>query len=312
MANIKSLDLNLLRVFDTLMDERSVSRTAEKLAVSQPAVSGMIGRLRDSLNDRLFIGTHRGIVPTVRAEQLAGPIKKLLTELDAVLQPASFVPDQAELTFSIAATDYSLQAIVEPFLVRLREQAPGIKISVRWLNEQELSEHMQKGSIDLALTTPDTCPPDLRVKRLFEESWACIVREDHPCLAHQPLTLEAFCGLDHAIVSYIGGAFAGVTDEVLRSLNKKRRVVLSVPGFIPLTGILKKSDLCAVVPARLIPGSTGLVALDLPFTVPGFTKVMAWHERTHYSEAHRWIRDLIFAACQADDFLEDQAYCPEY
>lgn len=297
MANIKNLDLNLLRVFDTLMDEKNVSRAAEKLSVSQPAVSGMMTRLRHSLDDQLFIRSQHGIVPTIRAQQLSGPIKKLLRELDSVLEPTLFEPQSAELTLSIAATDYSLRAIVEPFLLTLREQAPNIKVSVRWINEHELFEQMERGIIDLALTTPEASPVDLRAKTLFDETYVCVLRDGHPLIEDNTLTLEQFCSIDHAIVSYVGGAFEGMTDQVLHSLGKQRRVVLSVPSFLSLVNILKTSDLCAVVPRRLITNVHGLTTVNLPFKVPGFTKIMAWHERTHDSDAHRWFRESIVKLC---------------
>ena len=297
MANIKNLDLNLLRVFDTLMDEKNVSRAAEKLSVSQPAVSGMMTRLRHSLADQLFIRSQHGIVPTIRAQELSVPIKKLLRELDAVLEPTLFDPQTAALTLSIAATDYSLRAIVEPFLLKLRDQAPNIKVSVRWINEHELFEQMERGIIDLALTTPEASPVDLRAKTLFDETYVCVLRDGHPLLEDNTLTLEQFCSIDHAIVSYVGGAFEGMTDQVLRSLGKQRRVMLSVPSFLSLVNILKTSDLCAVVPKRLITNVQGLTTVNLPFEVPGFTKIMAWHERTHDSDSHRWIRDSIVKLC---------------
>ena len=297
MANIKNLDLNLLRVFDTLMDEKNVSRAAEKLAVSQPAVSGMLTRLRHSLDDQLFIRSQHGIVPTIRANELAGPVKKLLRELDSVLEPTLFEPESAELTLSIAVTDYSLRAIVEPFLLALRKEAPNIKVAVRWINEHELLEQMERGIIDIALTTPESSPVDLRAKTLFDETYVCVLRDGHPLLKDVSLTIDQFCSIDHAIVSYVGGAFEGTTDQVLRKVQKQRRVVLSVPSFLSLVDILKTSDLCAVVPKRLIKNVQGLTTVNLPFEVPGFTKIIAWHERTHESEAHRWIRELIFRIC---------------
>ena len=211
-------------------------------------------------------------MPTIRAQELSVPIKKLLRELDAVLEPTLFDPQTAALTLSIAATDYSLRAIVEPFLLKLRDQAPNIKVSVRWINEHELFEQMERGIIDLALTTPEASPVDLRAKTLFDETYVCVLRDGHPLLEDNTLTLEQFCSIDHAIVSYVGGAFEGMTDQVLRSLGKQRRVMLSVPSFLSLVNILKTSDLCAVVPKRLITNVQGLTTVNLPFEVPGFTK----------------------------------------
>ncbi|NRA54855.1 MAG: LysR family transcriptional regulator [Gammaproteobacteria bacterium] len=294
MANLKNLDLNLLRVFDTLMDEKNVSRAAEKLAVSQPAVSGMLTRMRHSLGDQLFVRSQHGVIPTTRANELAAPIKKLLQELDRVLEPTLFIPESAELTLSIAATDYSLKAIIEPLLIQLRLQAPNIKVSIRWIDEDKLFDQMERGIVDIALSTPNVCPENLRAKKLFDESYVCVLRNGHPLCNENALSIEQFCSIDHAIVSYVGGAFEGVTDNVLNSLGKQRRVVLSVPSFLSLVDILTSSDLCAVVPKRLIKNTQGLTTMSLPFEVPGFTKIMAWHERTHDSDAHRWIRELIF------------------
>ncbi|MFM2476849.1 LysR substrate-binding domain-containing protein [Celerinatantimonas sp. MCCC 1A17872] len=197
----------------------------------------------------------------------------------------------------MAATDYSLRAIVEPFLLTLRQQAPNIKVSIRWINEHDLFEQMERGIIDLALTTPEASPGDLRAKTLFSETYVCVLRNAHPLLKNDSLTIEQFCSIDHAIVSYVGGAFEGTTDQVLRSMGKQRRVVLSVPSFLSLVDILKTSDLCAVVPKRLIKNVQGLTTVKLPFDVPGFTKIMTWHERTHHSDAHRWIRESIIKLC---------------
>ncbi|WP_017385280.1 LysR family transcriptional regulator [Acinetobacter baylyi] len=233
MTNIRNLDLNLLRVFDMLMDEKNVSRAAEKLSVSQPAVSGMLTRLRHSLNDQLFVRSQHGIVPTTRANELAGPIKKLLQELDVLLEPVEFSPESTELTFSIAATDYSLKAIIESLLIKLTALAPRIRISVRWINERYLLEQMERGIIDIALTTPDASPLDFKSKTLFNESYVCVLRSDHPFSKFEELTLDQFCSLKHAIVSYTGGAFTGTTDKVLSDLGRERQVVLSIPSFYP-------------------------------------------------------------------------------
>ena len=200
------------------MNEKNVSRAAEKLAVSQPAVSCMLTRLRHSLDDQLFIRSQHGIVPTIRANELAGPVKKLLRELDSVLEPTLFEPESAELTLSIAVTDYSLRAIVEPFLLALRKEAPNIKVAVRWINEHELLEQMERGIIDIALTTPESSPVDLRAKTLFDETYVCVLRDGHPLLKDVSLTIDQFCSTDHAIVSYVGGAFEGTTDQVLRKV----------------------------------------------------------------------------------------------
>jgi DNA-binding transcriptional LysR family regulator len=129
-ADLRTLDLNLLKTLDALLDERSVTRTAARLALTQPAVSGMLNRLRDYFDDPLFVRAPHGIVPTTRAEELAAPVKRILADIDVLLQPVSFDPITANLTFTLAATDYALRAVVVPFIAALKVQAPSIRVRV--------------------------------------------------------------------------------------------------------------------------------------------------------------------------------------
>ncbi len=298
MDKIKHLDLNLLKAFDILMDERSVSRAAEKLSVTQPAVSGMLTRLRSSLEDPLFVRSQYGITPTIRALELALPVKAVLREIEQIIEPKEFVPAHTQMTLVIAATDYSLQSIIQPLISSLRVQAPNVKVSVQWIHDEKILDQMERGEIDFALMTPQSTPPTLKAKHLFEERYVCVVREGHPLADLDAITLEQFCAQDHGIVSYVGGAFAGETDKALSALGYERNVVLSVPSFLALVDTLRNSDLCAVIPSRLVKDMAALKVIGLPFEVPGFSKVLVWHERTHRSAAHRWIRSVIYDLCR--------------
>lgn len=293
------MDLNLLKALDALLDERSVTRAAQRLSLTQPAVSGMLTRLRESFGDPLFVRSQRGMVPTARALALAVPVKQLLGEVETLLQPQAFDPATAALTLTIASTDYALQAVVVPFLAALRRQAPGIRVAVLPAQDQRLRAQLERGDIDLALVTPEYTPADLHARRLFDERYACVLRADHPDAAAGRLSLDRFCELDHALVSYTGGSFCGVTDEALARIGRRRRVTLSVMSFLVLPEILRESDLIAVVPRRLATHSDGLAILDPPLDVPGFTKTAAWHERTHRAPGHRWVRALLFETCDA-------------
>ena len=301
MANLKHLDLNLLRVFDTLMDERNVSRAAERLSVSQPAVSGMLTRLIDSLDDPLFIRGQHGMIPTERALELAAPIKKVLQDIDQIVTPVEFIPQEAHFTVTIAATDYALQVILTPFLKQLSLQAPHIKVDVRMIQDSTVQEQMERGLIDFALMTPNTAPPSLRAKTLFQEDYVCVVRQKHPTVQGDAMDLDTFCRLDHALVSYSGGAFSGATDQALETLNRQRNVMVSMPSFLSLAELIRSTDFCAVVPKRLAEGQPSLKQVALPFQVEGFTKVLVWHERTHHQAAFKWLRALIYDTCQSFD-----------
>lgn len=295
--DIRSLDLNLLKALDALLDERHVTRASARLGVTQPAMSGILTRLRENFGDPLFARTQRGIVPTQRALELAQPVKQVLADINALMQPPTFDPASATLDFSIAATDYALRAIAVPFLAALKQRAPHIRIALAAMEEGPLQERMERGRIDLALTTPDSTPPGLHARRLFDERYVCVVREDHPVIRGKRLGLKQFCELDHALVSYSGDPFTGVTDEALAKLGLKRRVTLSVQRFLVLPEILRASDMAAVVPRRLVVGMEGLKLLAPPLEIPGFTKTAAWHERTHRDPAHRWLRELLFETC---------------
>ncbi len=298
-SDIRTIDLNLLRTLDALLDERNVTKAAQRLSLTQPAVSGMLTRLRESFDDPLFVRTQRGIVPTIRALELAAPLKQILGEIDVLLRPQAFDPATAELTLTIASTDYALQAVVLPFLEALRRKAPGVRVAVVPVQDALLQTQFERGEIDLALVTPDSALPELHARRLFDERYVCVMRARHPDAQGGALSLERFCELDHALVSYSGGSFRGVTDEALARLGRERRVTVSVTSFLVLPRILKSSDLIAVVPERLVARSQGLATLEPPLEIPGFTKTVAWHERTHRAPAHRWVRELLFRTCDA-------------
>ena len=291
--DIRNLDLNLLKALDALLDERSVTRAANRLSLTQPAVSGMLSRLRESFADPLFVRAQRGIVPTSRAEQLAAPVKKLLADIEGMLQPQSFDPLTASMTIRIASTDYALRAVVVPFLNALRIQAPNIRVSVQPVDHQELQNQLDRGEIDLALVTPEAVTPGLHAIALFDESYVCVMRTDHPDALNGRLSLDRFCALDHALVSPAGGGFHGVTDDALEKLGRSRRVTVSVTSFLVLPEILTYSDIIAVVPRRLAVNNIGLTSIEPPVEIPGFRKILAWHERTQRDAGHRWVRSLI-------------------
>jgi DNA-binding transcriptional LysR family regulator len=284
-------------VFDALMDERSVTRAAERLALTQPAVSASLQRLRESFGDALFVRSQRGINPTLRALALAAPIKRILAEAAQLLQPERFEPAQAQFTLSLAATDYALRAVVLPFITALRLKAPGIRVAVQTVDDSHMLARMESGTLDMALLTPQSAPPQLHCKSLFEESYVCVLRADHPLALAGELSLEQFCALAHGVVSLQGGGFQGPTDEALARIGRQRRVMLSVPSFVMLLDAVRSSDLAALVPRRLLQGAQGLCLIAPPLEVAGFRKILVWHARTHDDPGYRWLRELLFTTC---------------
>lgn len=299
MRDIKSLDLNLLKAFDALFGERNVTRAADRLGFTQPAVSGMLARLRDNFDDPLFVRTQRGIVPTKRAEDLATPIRQILSDVGGLLQPAIFDPATAEFTVSVAATDYALHTVVLPILPKLRALAPGIKVAISAVESGHQQQLFERGEIDLGLVTPETAPQDLHDVHLFDETYVCAMREDHPEAGRKDISLDRFCELDQAVVSFSGERFHGVTDVALAKVGRQRRVVLSVTSFLALLDVLKTTDVIAVIPSRLARRDAGVVTVAPPIPVAGFSKILVWHDRIHRDAGLRWFRALILESIGA-------------
>ncbi|WP_397325006.1 LysR family transcriptional regulator [Pantoea agglomerans] len=295
--DIRTLDLNLLKALDALLDEGSVTRAAQRLSLTQPAVSGMLIRLRDYFGDPLFVRTSHGMVPTLRANELSMPVKQILTDISILLKPTQFDPMTAELTYTLVATDYALKAVVVPLMAALKQRAPNIKIAVRSVDNERMYQQLSQGEVDLALITPQTTPDELHGRALYEEDYVCVARSDHPLAATSEMTLEQFCKQEHILVS-TEGHFTGVTDEALAKLSLTRRVGMSVNSFLVIPDILRLTDMIAVVPHRMILTNNDLVILPLPLKVPGFTKSMAWHERTHRDPGHQWVRALCVEVSQ--------------
>lgn len=295
MADIRTLDLNLLKTLDALLDTRSATRAAERLGLTQPAVSGMLARLREVFGDPLFVRSQRGLIPTPRAESLVAPLRQALAEIGKLVSPALFDPATAEMTVSIAATDYAQRAVVLPFLADLRRHAPGVRVAVRPIDLADLPRCLESGGLDMALVTPDMAAENLRIRRLFEETYVLAMRQGHPAEVAR-MDLDLFLGCDHAIMSHDGARFTGATDHALAELGLARRVVAALPSFMALIDLLRISDVIALLPRRLVAGQTGLTLCEPPLAVAGFTKVLAWHERLQRDPAQAWLRERIAAA----------------
>ena len=295
--NLRHVDFNLLKAFDVLMDERNVTRAADRLAVSQPAVSGMLTRLRDCFDDPLFIRAQHGIIPTPRAESLAAPVKRVLADIRDIMTPEAFVPAEAKLTLKVAATDYAMRNVLTPLIKKLQALAPGIRVSVTQIEDTLVGRQLERGEIDLALMSESNAPEGCLVQSLFEEHYAFAMRTDHSSSVDLPLSLDQFCQLNHALVSYYGGAFMGDTDRALAKLGRSRHVAVSVPSFMVLNDLLLSTDLIAVAPSRTFDDMQGLTVSMPPLDIPGFTKVAVWHERTNHDPAQIWLRALLTHDC---------------
>ena len=295
---LRRLDLNLLVTLDALLSEQNVTRAARLLNLAQPTVSLQLGRLREILDDPLLLPGPRGMSPTERARELRGPLREALVALEGALSPgATFEPALSNQTWKVAASDYAATALVWPSLALLRRLAPNTRLALLNKHPANLANDLENGQLDLALHTRDDAPPKLRHKSLVHERYVVAGRRGHPALATR-LSLEAFCGLEHAVMSPTGAGFVGSTDQALAAKGLERRVVLSVSNFNSLVSALTHSDLVAVVPERLVRDEPALHVQAPPLAIPGFEMLMLWPERLHRDPAHMWLRDLIASTLQ--------------
>jgi DNA-binding transcriptional LysR family regulator len=294
MADIRNLDLNLLRALDALLAEKHVSRAAQRLHLSQPATSALLARLRDVFDDPLLVRTGRDLVITPRALALAPRVRALIEDIEGLLaQERRFEPLSARHRFVIATTDY-VQALLAGWLSRrLPVLAPGVDVALVAVDSARLERQQADGEVDLAVLNLARTPGALHSRTLLAERFVVIARKKHPTV-RRTLTLERFCALDHVLVSPRGGSFVGPTDEELAARGLSRRVRLSVQGFLGVPALVAQSDLVAVFPERLARQyAKELMIVEAPLPLPGFTMVAAWHERVHRDPAQRWLREKI-------------------
>jgi DNA-binding transcriptional LysR family regulator len=234
------------------------------------------------------------MAPTAKALELLGPLRHALDQLRNTLQAhRDFSPARAELTFTIACTDYVQAAVVMPLALALRQRAPGVRIAVRHWNPAQMEQQLASGEVDLAITTPEPGQSHLRTCHLFDETYLLIGRRDHPRL-HTGLTIEEFVQLDYVIVSPSGSGFTTPVDDALAAFGHRRKVVMSAASFLFVPEIVSMSDLVALVPRRLVHSQVErLTLIDIPWLAEQFRVGLIWHERSHGHAGQRWIRGLI-------------------
>lgn len=280
--DLSRVDLNLLVLFEAVYDQRHVGRAAERLDLSASAVSHGLGRLRRLLGDPLFMRTPKGVVPTDRAIELAVPIADVLARVRAVVATAApFDPATSTRRFTIGAPDGVSAVFLPRLLDRLREQAPGIDISIRQLLPahgetaperawREAFADLETRSLDIAVMPSDEIPARFHRRLLYEEDFVIAMRAGH-AFANAP-TLERYCQAQHLVVS-LGGDPYGFVDEVLARLGRSRRIALTVPNFMFALAVVAETDLVSAVPRRFAAqygASFGVASLDAPLPLGSF------------------------------------------
>ena len=308
-GNFRTLDLNLLRVFDQVMSERNLTRAGRNLAMTQPAVSNALNRLRDSLGDKLVVRSGYGVEPTPRALALWPAVADALRQLEASIMPGDFVASEATSTFVLAMVDATAAELMPGLVEIIEHDAPGVSMRVLPLTTRDPRSLLDEGKIDLAVGFFPAVLADLTAQtqsggmapfdhqRLYRGEYVCVMRKNHP-LARGPFTLKRFCAAHHLLVSFSGRPF-GYVDEALASLGQKRRIVLTVNQFFTAGRVVVGSDLLTVLPRHFI-NVTGmadeLAMRELPFEVAPVHVDSLWHRRQVQRSDHAWLRLAVAAA----------------
>lgn len=302
MADRLQLNLNLLIALEALLAEASVTRAAERLGVTQPAMSRSLQRLREQLGDELLVRSGQGLVRTPRAERILRSLRHGLTALHrALAEEDAFEPRTSSATFTIAANDIVGARLLPAVLERLRDEAPGVAVNVVPLEHADLVSQFDHGAADLAVGVGFLEAPGLKRRLLLSDGWICLVRQDHPEVG-ETLDLGTFLRLPHALSSPRGEG-AGVVDDALAKLGHVRRIALRTRFFILAALAVQRTDMVLTMPRQSgerLAALLSLRALEPPVSLPDVDIVAVWHERMDDAPAHRWLRASLFAACKSE------------
>ena len=294
--NIRDLDLNLLVVFHAMLEHRSVTRAAEAIGLSQPAMSAAVARLRALFEDPLFVKAGTEMKPTARALELADSVRLIVDTIhDEILQRSGFDPAASRRTFTIVTPDIGEMNFLPRLLPRLSELAPHVRIHATARPRLATADALESGSAQLAVGYfPDLTSAGFYQQKLFENRHVCIVRTGHPQVGER-LTLQQYLGLSHAIVRPYGREH--VFDQFVEQQGLERKVAVELSNFMSLLPIIESSDLVATVPADLgaLCVRYGTIrTVDAPIDAPPVPVHQFWHRRFHRDPANVWLRGVVY------------------
>lgn len=299
--NIEGLDLNLLRVFDAVYRERSLSRAADRLGLSQPGISQALTRLKQITGDPLFVRQSHGVAPTVYSDAIATPIRQALHALHTALQTHSARDIRhTDRQLRIAMSDYSESLILAPLVRISDEQAPALQLRVVPVDRIDLRAALNSGDVDIVIGGIPSLTEQFRHQELCSEEFICIARRGHPFIQGQ-LSLD-----DYRRVRHVGAAVRASQiskiDEICLTHGFQRDIHVIVPNFLSIFFIVAATDNIATVPRRLlrlVPPHLDLQVLPAPIELPVFVVRQFWTERNHHDPVCRWLRSQIHRLCQS-------------
>ncbi|MEX0695235.1 MAG: LysR family transcriptional regulator [Rhodospirillales bacterium] len=296
--NLRSVDLNLLVVFDALLGELHVTRAANKVGLSQPAMSNALGRLRHIFNDELLVRTAAGMQATPRAVELANPVRQVLRQIEHVFESApAFDPTTSTRHFNIRMSDVLAMLLLPKFLINLEKRAPAISVDISHTAPGETVEALERDELDLAVSMGLVHSTSVRSEFLMPDRMVCVMRKDHP-LSKVKLTLTRFLAARHLRVA-MSPTDLRFVDNILADEGHKRDVAMNIPHWLNIPMAVSHSDLISVMPERLALAldTNRMAVCDLPFTSAPFEWALYWHRRHDSNPAIIWLRELLKSAC---------------
>jgi len=290
---LSRFDLNLLVVFEALMEERSVSRAADRLSLSQPAASHALNRLRDLLGDPLFVRTPAGMEPTARALQLATPIRSALADVAQALEPDQFQPATAERSFRIAVNNHAALVLATPILRACSEEAPGVRLEIRPSGTLPLEDMLDRGDLDFAIVAKPFDRQRFASRILMEDEFRLVMGMNHET-KDAPLSIEQFARMPRIDISS-SGEDTSFVERALDSAGLSSRRIGSAP-YLALPGLLQTTECIAVVRSQIadaLARQTGIEVVDLPFPSQKVASILHWHQRHSGDAAHLWLISAI-------------------
>jgi len=293
-VNLQDLDLNLLRAFDAVLQERSVTTAAARLGLTQPAVSNALSRLRELFGDALFVRTAAGMDPTPFARELGEPVRQALALLESALAHGpGFDPATSSRAFRFYMSDLGQVEFLPPLVERAQRVAPGVRLEAVALDVEHIEAALAAGTLDLAVGFLPGLGPPVRRKALFRDPYVCLMRQDHPAVG-KTLTRKRFLESSHVLVSYRGGH--RVIEEALERAGLARRIALRVPHFTVVPMVLARTDLILILPervAKVYARQGGFRYVGLPVPIAPADVGVHWHERFDADAGNRWLREQL-------------------
>jgi DNA-binding transcriptional LysR family regulator len=302
--NLARIDLNLLIYLDALLREGSVTRAAQRLNITQPAMSNGLKRLRELFGDPLLVRTSDGMLPSERALELQPLLREVIATLEKIVEPVAFDPADSEQLFRIVASDYAEATLLPGLLKALRERAPGIALDILTPSDASFQD-VEKGKVDMAINRFDYLPGSFHAVTLWRDGFCCLLSRDNPVLTD--FTLDAYLGCRHIWVSKTGmGPGIGMTpndteklgwvDEALAALDSERRIRIYTRHYQVAAHLAVDSDLIATLPARLAQlhaDDPRLAMARPPFPIVPIELKLAWSPLLHHNPGHVWLRGVI-------------------